>query len=330
MRFTTDIANNATWYTDSNGREWQKRVRNHRDTYNWTATEPTAGNYCQCTQRPTLTAAHCQLTHVLCVCSPVLIVLRVYVVPVTTSVWMTDDKTSLSLSVDRSEGASSLVDGQLEIMLHRRTLRSDDGNTVEALNETDAIESDGRTRIGRGLIVSGTTTLQLATPDTVAQVTRSTQRDVYAAPLLLFAPLTTSISDYLVSHTARSSFLAQPLPQQLELITLQARPDGRVLFRLAHVYAADEADGLGEPVSVDVTALFVWTMGEVVELSLSANSLAGSHTPLQWKTDETEAEAGSGGGRPGVRDTFDGVTVTIQPMEVRTFAARLTPKQQSG
>lgn len=47
MRLTSEVENNGTWYTDSNGREWQRRVRNHRDTYNWTATEPTAGNYCQ-------------------------------------------------------------------------------------------------------------------------------------------------------------------------------------------------------------------------------------------------------------------------------------------
>ena len=240
---------------------------------------------------------------------------------------MTDDQTSLSLSVDRSEGASSLVDGQLEIMLHRRTLRSDDGYTVEPLNETDAIAADGRTRIGRGLVVSGTTTLQLATPDTIAQVTRSTQRDVYAAPLLLFAPLTGSIADYLAGHTASSSFLTKPLPQQLDLITLQPHADGRVLFRLAHVYAAGEAGDLSQPVTVDVTSLFVFGVQDVVELSLSANSLAGSHTPLQWKTDEVMTDKdGSEGGKPTVRDTFNGVTVTIAPMEVRTFEARLTPK----
>lgn len=241
---------------------------------------------------------------------------------------MTDAETSLSLSVDRSEGASSLVDGQLEVMLHRRTLRSDDGYTVEPLNETDAIAADGRTRIGRGLIVSGTTTLQLATPDTVAQLTRSTQRDVYASPLLLFAPLTTTIADYLASHTARSSFLSRPLPQQLELITLQPHSGGQVLFRLAHVYAAGEAGELSQPVTVDVTALFVVGVTDVVELNLSGNSLAGSHTPLQWKTDEVEGETRGSGSRPTVRDTFNGVTVTIQPMEVRTFAARLVPKQQ--
>ena len=250
-------------------------------------------------------------------------------VPVTTSVWMTDDRTSLSLSVDRSEGASSLVDGQLEVMLHRRTLRSDDGYTVEPLNETDAIAADGRTRIGRGLIVTGTTTLQLATPDTVAQVTRSTQRDVYASPLLLFASLPTTIADYLSSHTARSSFLAQPLPQQLELITLQPHRDGQVLFRLAHVYAAGEGGELAQPVSVDVTALFMVGVQDVVELNLSGNSLAGSHTPLQWKTDETEEGQGDdNGSRPSARNSFDGVTVTIQPMEVRTFVARLVPKQR--
>ena len=324
MRFTTDIDNNGTWYTDSNGREWQKRVRNHRDTYNWTATEPTAGNYCQHAQHAhtaVKAASMRPFAHRLSV-----LLLIVLAVPVTTSVWMTDDETSLSLSVDRSEGASSLVDGQLEVMLHRRTLRSDDGYTVEPLNETDAIAADGRTRIGRGLIVTGTTTVQLASPDTIAQITRSTQRDVYASPLLLFAALTTSVADYLASHTARSSFLAQPLPEQLDLITLQPHSDGQVLFRLAHVFAVGEGGELAEPVTVDVTALFVFGVQDVVELNLSGNSLAGSHTPLQWKTDETEQKKRSSSSRPSVRKTFTGVTVTIQPMEVRTFAAKLVPK----
>ena len=46
-RYTTNIASNGTWYTDSNGREWQKRVRNFRPTWNWEPTQPVAGNYCQ-------------------------------------------------------------------------------------------------------------------------------------------------------------------------------------------------------------------------------------------------------------------------------------------
>ena len=83
MRLTTDVANNGTWYTDSNGREWQKRVRNHRDTYNWTATEPTAGNYCQFIPLLTLHEPHaillappmysslkCVLSPFLCLYSP--------------------------------------------------------------------------------------------------------------------------------------------------------------------------------------------------------------------------------------------------------------------
>ena len=127
---------------------------------------------------------------------------------------------------------------------------------------------------------------------------------MYASPLLLFAPLTTSISDYLASHTARSSFLAQPLPEQLELLTLQARPGGQVLFRLAHVYAVGEAGELSQPVTVDVTALFTFAVRDVVELNLSGNSLAGSHTPLQWKTDEGEGKLGGGDSRPSVRESL--------------------------
>ena len=42
-RFTTDLPTAATWYTDSNGREFMKRVRSSRPTWQWNATEVTAG-----------------------------------------------------------------------------------------------------------------------------------------------------------------------------------------------------------------------------------------------------------------------------------------------
>jgi lysosomal alpha-mannosidase len=46
IRFNqTDIASNATWYTDSNGREFQERVRSFRPTWKWVPTQPVAGNY---------------------------------------------------------------------------------------------------------------------------------------------------------------------------------------------------------------------------------------------------------------------------------------------
>lgn len=39
------LASKGTFYTDSNGREFQRRVRNERPTWDLEVTEPVAGNY---------------------------------------------------------------------------------------------------------------------------------------------------------------------------------------------------------------------------------------------------------------------------------------------
>ncbi|OWY92152.1 Lysosomal alpha-mannosidase, partial [Phytophthora megakarya] len=93
VRFDTgeSIASDATLYTDSNGLEFMKRIRNHRDTWNLTLhdnTEAVAANYFR------------------------------------------------SRLADCVQGAVSLVDGQVEVMVHQ-CLRVDDYKGVaEFLNET--------------------------------------------------------------------------------------------------------------------------------------------------------------------------------------------------
>ena len=59
---------------------------------------------------------------------------------------------SLSVLPDRSEGGSSLSDGQLELMLHRRCLRDDVFSVGEALDEE---------AFGQGLVVRGKHTVFL-------------------------------------------------------------------------------------------------------------------------------------------------------------------------
>ncbi|CAF1686906.1 unnamed protein product, partial [Adineta ricciae] len=44
-RFNTSIRSQGVFFTDSNGREFQRRQRDYRPTWNYTVTEPVSGNY---------------------------------------------------------------------------------------------------------------------------------------------------------------------------------------------------------------------------------------------------------------------------------------------
>lgn len=80
----------STFYTDSNGREMLQRVRNHRPTFNFTHPEPISGNY----------------------------------YPVTTRIALKDETKQFSVITDRSQGGTSLHDGEIEIMVGLRLFSS--------------------------------------------------------------------------------------------------------------------------------------------------------------------------------------------------------------
>lgn len=82
-RFHTDINSAGTFYTDSNGREMLKRIRNHRDTWKVNIREPVAGNY----------------------------------YPVTAKIAIEDSAMRLAILTDRSQGGTSLVDGSVDLMV---------------------------------------------------------------------------------------------------------------------------------------------------------------------------------------------------------------------
>jgi lysosomal alpha-mannosidase len=84
-RFTTDLQTDGLFYTDSNGRELLERKRNYRPTWNLDLTEPESGNY----------------------------------YPVTSKILIRDTTRQQEVAVlnDRSQGGSSLNDGQVELMV---------------------------------------------------------------------------------------------------------------------------------------------------------------------------------------------------------------------
>ena len=96
------IASAGAWASDSNCRDMQARMRNHRRSFNYTVYEPIAGNF----------------------------------VPVNCAQTVSDAKLQLNVVVDRTQAGASLLDGSLEFMVHRRILADDNRGVGEPLNET--------------------------------------------------------------------------------------------------------------------------------------------------------------------------------------------------
>ncbi|KAA8547197.1 hypothetical protein F0562_003647 [Nyssa sinensis] len=84
-QISTAMKTNKTFYTDSNGRDFSKRIRDYRDDWDLQVNQPVAGNY----------------------------------YPINLGIYVEDESKELSVLVDRAVGGSSLVDGQIELMLHR-------------------------------------------------------------------------------------------------------------------------------------------------------------------------------------------------------------------
>ena len=82
----TQTVSESVFYTDSNGRQTLKRVRNYRPTWTMEVTEAVSGNY----------------------------------YPINSHIYLTNSKEStlLAMVTDRAQGGTSLHDGQLELMVY--------------------------------------------------------------------------------------------------------------------------------------------------------------------------------------------------------------------
>jgi len=284
-RFTTGIKSNSLYFTDSNGREFQQRKRNYRPTWNLTVTEPVAGNY----------------------------------YPVNVAAYIKDTSAQLNILTDRSEGGASINDGQFELMFHRRLLWDDGRGVGEPLNETDGITPYPKPmRIGTGLHITGSHWVLLESPAASLAQVRAFQSRIFHGLVLGFATLTQTVPEWIQSHKVTGSWLAQDLPINIDLMTLQPIGNGYHILRLSHQFGVGDDPKYAVPVTVDLTTLFSGiTPLEFQEVSLTTNQDVSKMKQMEWYT----KEAGNG-------DTFKiipfaGTTVTITPMDIRTFKFRL-------
>src|SRR4051794_17332593 len=109
----------------------QQRILNYRPTWNLNCTLPNSCDYYPITSTAYIKDANLQLTYDT----------------------QSSCLTSNSLLADRAEGCSSLSDGQLELMLHRRLLADDHQGVGEPLNDSTIIRTTHLVIVNRCVLV---------------------------------------------------------------------------------------------------------------------------------------------------------------------------------
>ncbi|XP_063925700.1 lysosomal alpha-mannosidase-like isoform X1 [Zophobas morio] len=255
-----DFNNNETFYTDSNGREMIKRQLNHRNDYSYDpSSSPVTGNY----------------------------------YPVTSKIGIKDETNKFQMAVlnDRAQGGTSLTEGSIELMLHRRLTQDDGLGVGETLNEK---------QYGQGLYARGRHFLTFGSTEAngTAAFERNLAEEVLLSPLVLLADVSTEgLTLEKIQGLLEFKFegLTASLPQNVHILTLEPWIDS-YLLRLEHILERGEDEELSKPVTVDLNKLFtLFSITKIRETSLGANEF--------------------------LEDSEVGVTktVTLEPMQIRTF-----------
>ena len=265
LRYDTDIASAAKYYTDANGREVLERIRDYRPTWKYTVVENVSGNYYPINSRIWIKDQQRQFT-----------------VLTGSSILSDPYHWTKIICLDRSQGGASMHDGSLEIMVHRRILDSDPSSGMkEPLNETV---------YGKGLVVRGKHLLIIDTPDDSAFAHRTNAQQLFMQPIPTFSLTNLSYENYSASYRQTWSALDDIMPRNLHLLTLDQLTSKEYLVRVEHYFEAHEDAVYSQPIEVDLQQLLqsIGVISNVTELILTANMLMSNLNRLNWTTTENE------------------------------------------
>ncbi|KAF3786699.1 Alpha-mannosidase [Nymphaea thermarum] len=279
-QLTASMMTNKTFYTDSNGRDFIKRIRDYRADWDLEVNQPIAGNY----------------------------------YPINLGMYMVDRNFELSVLVDRAVGGASVADGQMELMLHRRLLHDDSRGVAESLNEVICVPGECE-----GLTIQGKFYIRIDPLGGGAKWRRSAGQEIYSPLLLAFAEQDKVEMGSPLIRTFSKTSTSYSLPDNVAVITLQELKDGSTLLRLAHLYEMGEDKDLSTMASVDLKKLFEGRkINKITEMNLSANQERATMEKkrLVWKVEGAPLPETVLRGRPV--DPVQ-LIVELGPMEIRTF-----------
>lgn len=272
-RFSSNISSKGKFYTDSNGREILERERNQREHFTPDMSEAISGNY----------------------------------YPVTCQISLQDDEKRITLLNDRAQGGTSLKDGELELMLHRRLLNDDAFGVGEALNET---------QYGTGLIARGKIYLILDAVD--GKPNQRLLQHQLDQHFWKFFSKSNGVAS--VNRNMIPDFFG--IPESVELLSLEPYSKDQILIRLENFNTE------GNVVSFNIYPLFKSLDGyQIWETTLDGNMLLEDVKRFKFAQDGTGSIPSSveyyhAPHNPLTANSTmnaSGFVVTLVPMQIRTF-----------
>lgn len=223
----------------------------------------------------------------------------------------------MSVLNDRTQGGSSLMDGSLELMVHRRLLYKGDGGDFY-VNETG---SDGE-----GIVVRGKHYLFFKTINESAQLIRDLSQRLFMSPIVSFVDLHESEEEYRTKWKQSFTGLSRELPNNVHLLTLENWKQNQILLRLEHFYESTDETELSRPVNVSLDKLFIpFSILNVTEMNLAANEVIGKTKRFHWETNETVCEESVNS-----EITVNKLNVRLSPQQIRTFVLTIDGNVRSA
>jgi alpha-mannosidase len=244
-----------------------------------------------------------------------------------------DNKTQFVVVTDVSQGGASLSKGEVELMVHRRVQADDSRGVQEPLNETMCGCNDIGASPGRmgehghegdggcecaGLTMRGRHWLYFGLIEDANQARRRMIEELNFPSTLAFASgaITTAQPSY--------SAIAKAFPDNVKLTTLTSNyaafNDGALMLRVAHLYSVGEHPTLSAPATISFADIFA--KAGLTITSMRETTLSGNQDKAEWEAKklhwQTNAPVKSES-YVAFDPTDSALSVTLRPMEVRTF-----------
>lgn len=276
----TALQNDGEFWTDANGRQFMRRIKNERFSYELIDgdEEPVSSNY----------------------------------YPVTTGIFIQNATSSLSVINDRAQGGSSLNPGQIELMVHRRCYKDDGFGVGEALNET----FEGQPLVVRGKHFVSLGSSDQEGSWRRLRMREEFLRPIYL--FALFDGNLQDWQNF--EGVKSQSALIGDLPENANILSMERHPrdPNTLIVRLENIYGPGEVPNMDEPILVDLENLFKdIQINSVQELSLGANLPLEERSRLHWTTVSFKADHEPV--HPMTRSDLNEYKVTLNPLEIRTF-----------